>query len=718
MAKVALLIGVSEYQPGLSALPAAVQDVEAMRRVIGNSQMGGFADKDITVLKNPQPQGIRNAIYNLFANRHKDDLLLFYFSGHGIKDERGNLYFSTRDTRKDNGRLVTPSAVAASYLHESINYSRSQRQVIILDCCFSGAIARGMTAKDDGSINLEEQLGGKGRAILTSSSSTQYSFEQEGSKLSIYTSYLVEGINTGAADTDGDGQISIDELHEYASQKVQEASPAMTPKFYPMEEGYKILLAKSPQDDPKLIYRKEVERRAKETRGAFSVSGLKILELKRNELKISQEESTVIIDEVLKPYREYEHKCYEYEQTLIKQADIQFPFSQIIQNDIKDLQRYLGLRNEDVADIEKRVLTSKQELIIKNKNQDKSIAKFTEHFPKKVPEKPLINNHNNQTAVQVKEPEISFDSEDNNTPREQLITGIFNSRKKMVAGVVAIIGFGFLGFQTLSSNKSLFGYINLDNKLDESFNKVTEVKQVSNNIETILNQVTEIKHASRLRKLRRRIYQQMNQSWENRQSLNHDLYYRVITAGDGTVINYQPLNESAQKYINQTPINKILNKSNNQIAIKNEPVAQFRVKFIKGGILKVNPWIGYIYKTPELLGTQITDENQIQALKQKLYDNIWTNWGGSPTYQRNLNYRVAVRKDGIIADYEPLNKAAFDNFRKTPLPKIFSEISQSNIAAYNDEEPLAHYQVRFTRHSPNGRLKIQPWTGYPQRRKN
>ncbi|MEM9927218.1 MAG: caspase family protein, partial [Cyanobacteria bacterium P01_D01_bin.50] len=239
--KVALLIGVSEYQPGLNPLPAAVKDVEALREVLINPKMGSFADADVKVLKNPQRQQMEEEIYLLFANRQKDDLLLFYFSGHGIKDDRGNLYFSTPATRKDNnGNLVIPSAVAASYLHDRINNSRSQRQIIILDCCFSGAIASGMTLKDDGTVNVKEQLGGKGRAILTSSSSTQYSFEQEGSELSIYTRYLVEGINTGAADKDGDGNISIDELHDYACFKVKEASPAMTPKFYPVEQGHKI----------------------------------------------------------------------------------------------------------------------------------------------------------------------------------------------------------------------------------------------------------------------------------------------------------------------------------------------------------------------------------------------------------------------------------------------------------------------------------------------
>lgn len=712
MAKVALLIGVSEYEPGLNALPAAVQDVEAMRRVLCDPETGGFADKDIKVLKNPEPQKVRNEIYNLFANRNREDLVLFYFSGHGIKDERGKLYLSTRATRKQNGKLVKPSSIAASVLHESINDSRSQRQVIILDCCFSGAIATGMTAKDDGSIDLQEQLGGRGRAILTSSSSTQYSFEQEDSELSIYTRYLVEGINTGAADTDGDGQISIDELHEYASNKVQEASPAMTPKFYPMEEGYKILLAKSHQDDPKLQYRKEVERRAKGNRGAFSVSGLRILELKRNELKLSQEEANVIQDEVLKPFRDYEHKCYQYEQNLIEQAEKQFPFNKIIQKDIKDLQKYLGLRNEDVVDINKRVLVPKQELINKKSSKVTQQPEVNSQITIEIDKQSLKN----QTAVQVKEPEIEVSESEK--AKENLITRIFNSRKNAIAGIILMIVFGVLGFQVFSPKNSFVGSINSDS-VDKGIEKKPEIKSVSYNIETILNQVPQIKHASRLRRLRRIISQKINQNWQNPQSLNENLSYRVITGGDGAILSYLPLNEPAKKYINQIPINKILYQSNNQknqIEINNEPIAQFRVRFVQGGKLKVNPWIGYIYKTPELLGTQITDTQRIEQLKQELHDNISKNREDTSIYERNLKYRVAVTEDGIIADYEPLNKAAFDNFRKTPLPKIFSQTSKSNRIKSIEEKPLAHYQVRFIRNSD--RFKIQPWEGYPRREKN
>ncbi|MEH2126025.1 caspase, EACC1-associated type [Nostoc sp.] len=357
MPKFALLIGVSEYDyqdKDLKPLPAAVKDVEAMQRVLVNPEMGGFAASDITVLKNPAPQAVREAIFHLFFNRQKNDLLLFYFSGHGIKDERGQLYLSTRETKKQNSKLVTPSAVPASVLHENINDSRSLKQVLILDCCFSGAITQGMTVKSDGTVNVQEQLGGKGRAILTSSTSAQYSFEQEGSELSIYTRYLVEGIETGAADKDTDGWISIDELHDYASTKVQEAAPAMTPKFYPVEEGSKILLAKSPKDDPKLKYRKEVENRFKS--GRFSRAARRLLDSLRLKLKLTTDVADSIEAEVQQPYQEYQRKLKDYEEVLIEEMEDEATLSEITLNDLRDYQQYLGLRDEDVAPIEERII--------------------------------------------------------------------------------------------------------------------------------------------------------------------------------------------------------------------------------------------------------------------------------------------------------------------------------------------------------------------------
>ncbi|ACC81713.1 protein of unknown function DUF323 [Nostoc punctiforme PCC 73102] len=355
MAKVALLIGVSEYEPGLNPLPSAVRDVEAVCEVLLHSEMGGFAASDITLLKNPERQIVEIAIETLFSGRHKDDLLLLYFSGHGIKDDRGRLYLATRNTSKtQQGELIRSTSVSANFIHDRMSESRSRRQVVILDSCFSGAFAEGMSAKDDGTIDIREQLGGEGRAVLTSSTSTQYSFEQEGQDLSIYTRFLIEGIKSGEADRDQDEFISIDELHEYASQKVREVQPAMKPEIYAIREGFKIRLAKVAPGDPRQRYRKKVARFIH--RGEISLVGRRTLDYQRTRLGLETTEAKAVEDEVLEPYRnDFREKLQQYQQVFTELLERDETITDSDRHDLQNLQQILGLRNEDTMPIEAQV---------------------------------------------------------------------------------------------------------------------------------------------------------------------------------------------------------------------------------------------------------------------------------------------------------------------------------------------------------------------------
>ncbi|MEH2397898.1 ABC transporter substrate-binding protein [Nostoc sp.] len=353
MAKVALLIGVSEYEPGLTPLPAATKDVEAMRQVLENPEIGGF-DKVIP-LKNPQRQAMDEAIEALFANRQKDDLVLLFFSGHGIKDENGKLYFAACNTKKsEKGELVKATTVPANSVHSVMSNSRCKREVVILDCCFSGAFAEGMSAKDDGFVDIRNQLGGEGRAVLTSSTSTQYSFEQQGADTSTYTRYIVEGLKTGAADKNEDGWISVDELHEYATKAVQEATPAMKPEIYAIKEGYKINLAKAPIDDPKLIYRREVDYWVRD--GEIINMGRILLTKRQKELGLKPDEASAIEAEVLKPFQDYKENLEEYQKAFIEATKSKLPVSDNTRADLKRLQQALGLRDEDIALIEAPII--------------------------------------------------------------------------------------------------------------------------------------------------------------------------------------------------------------------------------------------------------------------------------------------------------------------------------------------------------------------------
>ena len=358
--KVALLVGVSNYhQQGISVLPSATKDAMAIKQVLQRQDMGGFAGTDIILLPNPTEKKMKEAIYNLFAKCKANDLLLFYFSGHGFKDQRGNLFIATPTTQTDTNKTVlSHTAISASFVHEQMTASLCKKQIVILDCCFSGAFTKGLV------------LSNKSWAVLSSSDDIEYSYAPKASELSIYTRYLVEGINTGAGDLNNDGKISIDELHKYTKNKVEEDSPKMNPLLKDANGGCNIVLAKSRQDDPKLIYRKMVERFAREEEQKSTslncifdgniTDSFKCYSLQefQKKLTLTPDEAKVIEDEVLKPYHERKQKFNDYEKFFIKALKECYPFSKGNLKTLKDFQRLLNLRDKDVEQIEKRISDS------------------------------------------------------------------------------------------------------------------------------------------------------------------------------------------------------------------------------------------------------------------------------------------------------------------------------------------------------------------------
>ena len=351
MGKYALLIGVDTYGKGLQPLPAASKDVMAMREVLLNPQMGNF--DEVKPVINPVQSEMAREIELWFQDRQPEDLVVLFFSGHGVKDDRRDLYFAAANTEKQRDRLIRSTATSARFLHDCIRGCKAKYQVLILDCCFSGAFGE-LVARDDGKVPLKEQLGAEGRVVLTSTSAVDYSFEEKGADLSIYTRYLVEGIVSGAADEDGDGVISIDELHRYAGRKVQETSPVMSPTLITLkDEGFRIRIARAPQDDPKLKYRKAAERRA--ITGEFTIPAKRILASLRAELQISNSEAEAIEVEVLKPHREYQRKQKEYQDTLRQCLEHGKLLSPVTIEDLIDLRNHLRLKSEDISTIEQTV---------------------------------------------------------------------------------------------------------------------------------------------------------------------------------------------------------------------------------------------------------------------------------------------------------------------------------------------------------------------------
>ncbi len=246
--KFALIIGNSEYEDAsLSQLVTPDADVDALARVLQDPEIGGF--DEVTPLVNEPSATIRLAIARFFAKMKRDDLLLLYFSGHGVRDDHGNLYLAVNDTEHD---LLSGTAVPAAFITHEMDRSRSRRQVLILDCCHSGAFGQGAKAVTGASVGTATAFEGtgSGRVVLTATDATQYAWEGDDvigeAENSVFTHYLIQGLQTGEADADANGRITLDELYKYVYNQVVNETPKQTPGKWAYKMQGELVIARNP----------------------------------------------------------------------------------------------------------------------------------------------------------------------------------------------------------------------------------------------------------------------------------------------------------------------------------------------------------------------------------------------------------------------------------------------------------------------------------------
>ena len=224
----ALVVANDRYDDDrLQRLRAPATDAQELSRVLGDPQIGGF---DVEVSLNEPEHVVRRRLSAFFDDRRADDVLLLHLSCHGVKDEDGRLYFATPDTVMEH---LDATSIPAEFVNRQMTRSRSRRILLLLDCCYSGAFARGMLSRGDNRMDIKERFDGRGRIVLTASSAMEYSFEGDrlsgAGQPSVFTSAVVEGLATGAADRNGDGYVSVDELYEFAYDRVRSVTPSQTP---------------------------------------------------------------------------------------------------------------------------------------------------------------------------------------------------------------------------------------------------------------------------------------------------------------------------------------------------------------------------------------------------------------------------------------------------------------------------------------------------------
>lgn len=193
----------------------------------------------LTDVENTTRDYILNHALDQFGmkNSSEEDVVFVYFSGHGtlVKEQMTVFedgiqkdiplkrpYIVTSDTRADK---VADSALALNKVIDWFDRLASKRKVLILDMCHSGIGKSQLSPEQLKQINSAKGIhfvpmeDSWASIILSACPMGGTSYEDENLSNSVYTHFLLEGMNQG--DLNGDGAITISEAHNYAIDKTR-----------------------------------------------------------------------------------------------------------------------------------------------------------------------------------------------------------------------------------------------------------------------------------------------------------------------------------------------------------------------------------------------------------------------------------------------------------------------------------------------------------------
>ena len=248
----ALVVGTADYSGDKLDLKYADQDAAAITTAIGAAgkelfgegvqvqlfSTGNFgdntppADNQISSKAN-----IRKAFETLAVQAKNTDVLLLYFSGHGVtygEAEKAQFYYLTKDIASED--LSDPEVranftISSDELTEWIKNIPALKQVLILDACNSGKIVESLAAIGQKELNpsqvraLDRMKDRTGMFILTGSAANKVSYEASQFGQGLLTYSLLEGMSGLALAPDK--RVDVMTLFQYSRDKVPEMAKSI-----------------------------------------------------------------------------------------------------------------------------------------------------------------------------------------------------------------------------------------------------------------------------------------------------------------------------------------------------------------------------------------------------------------------------------------------------------------------------------------------------------
>ncbi|MBL7828173.1 MAG: caspase family protein [Saprospiraceae bacterium] len=210
----AVVAGVASYDH-MPVLRYTDDDAYRFFAFLKSLEGGALPDEQVRILIDEEAtrDNILGTLDEIFSMSGPQDLVIFYFSGHGL-----NGSFLPIDFDGYNNKILHEEIAAA------FNKCKAKFKLCLADACHSGSLIAMRSGEPEPMLvqfynTLSKSV--SGTALIMSSKADETSLESSGLRQGVFSHFLIRGLK-GEADTNKDKVISVEELFAYINAKVRD----------------------------------------------------------------------------------------------------------------------------------------------------------------------------------------------------------------------------------------------------------------------------------------------------------------------------------------------------------------------------------------------------------------------------------------------------------------------------------------------------------------
>lgn len=217
----AVVVGIADYTY-MPTLHYTDDDAYKYYSFLKSPEGGAVPDRQIKLLIDDQAtrDAIVDALYTTYVRADENDVVVFYYSGHGL-----NGALVPYDYDGVNNRLYHDE------LKQAFDVCKAKQKLFIADACYSGSLlsynslGNTLAARGDEVLDALRKFYHAfdncrpGLAVMLSSNSDDLSYEDNGIRSGVFSHFLMRGLS-GEADDNHDGLIVLSELSRYVISRV------------------------------------------------------------------------------------------------------------------------------------------------------------------------------------------------------------------------------------------------------------------------------------------------------------------------------------------------------------------------------------------------------------------------------------------------------------------------------------------------------------------